>query len=145
MPETVPVASKWRRLRVLSQETRSEPLPERLFLSANEKTGLSLNVDITRSCHGKTPACVAYCYGQSGQCSFPNAVRQYARNYERLQFLATAPQAVVDEEADAIAEACRRRALDFFRVNGVGDLLPGHAVLLRLVCCERVRCRFLVR
>lgn len=119
---TTPPKEKWRRLKMYGEE--SVAVPDRLFISDNEKTGCSLNVAMVGSCR-PTSACYEDCYGLGGPVAFPYAVRRYGENLRRLAYLATAPQEEVDAEADCVAGFVAYHRQDFLRINGVGDLVSG--------------------
>jgi len=131
----------WEKFKALSKEVSvasSSPVVSptlngsvrgRLFVSHNEKTGLSVNVGMVGSCR-PTRECSRYCYGLWGPASFPLAVRRYAENLNCFALLARAPIAELEFEADVLAARTVFLGQDFIRWNGVGDLVPGAVRLI---------------
>ena len=120
----------------LIQTVESEELPLKLHLTANSKTGISIDFAIHQTC---TPTAVcmgvgdnsASCYALRGFMSFPNAVRMHARNQRLAAYLETAPYREVRRVADALYSDLPR-GLDWLRWNGAGELSPGAC---RLINC----------
>jgi hypothetical protein len=88
-------------------------------LSTNHKTGISVNLPIM-NCR-PTPRCKAACYACEGPISWENSVRK-----------ALAVDAALRKgEIEGLIWECRR--LQDVRLNGSGDLTPGHVpAVLRL-------------
>lgn len=111
----------------LTQLRRETPLtvvtPTALYLSTNAKTGASINTAIALTCR-PTKACASYCYGLGGRIRLKPALRRQADNVARFDFLASAPEEVVREEARRLATRVLRKQ-NFLRFFGVGDLQPG--------------------
>lgn len=124
--------ARWRRLRVLTDRYQAEPALPFLFLSHNDKTGLSINLPIVGTCR-PTRACRSYCYGLGGPIAFPFAIRRERQNLDRLVVLESAPLQDVEREADFLAFRVQQAEQDFLRINGVGDLVLGMVRLLPVV------------
>lgn len=113
------------KLRVLQEKTphiEPDDAPDILFLSTNDKTGLSINASIAESCR-PTPACSVYCYGLDGRIAMPAALRRQAEN-SALFGIGEDDWAQLADEAMGIAHVVSRQQ-DFLRMFGVGDLQPG--------------------
>lgn len=108
------------RLKVLSPEAAA---PTTLWISANEKTGASINVPIVGTCR-PTKSCASYCYGLAGPISFGPALQRQYQNLKRFEALESASEEELREEVNRVYYAIhpRYRYLRFF---GVGDLTPG--------------------
>lgn len=112
-----------RKLRVVRDHTPEvDHVVDQLMVSKNEKTGVSINASIARSCR-PTRACASYCYGLEGRLRFPAALAAQARN---SAFFETATEAQLIEEAKRVGRKVLR-SQDFVRMFGVGDLQPGSA------------------
>lgn len=114
------MSEKMRRLRAATPHVAPEDVPDRVYLSKNDKTGISVNTSIIESCR-PTPACSIYCYGLEGRIAMPAALRRQAENaavfaLENLGQLA-------DEAMDVTHVVARQQS--FLRMFGVGDLQPG--------------------
>jgi len=96
--------------------------PDVLFLSKNDKTGLSINASIARSCR-PTPACSVYCYGLDGRIAMPAALRRQAENSAVFSLDEGDWGTLADEATDVCHVVARQQ--DFLRMFGVGDLQPG--------------------
>ena len=94
-----------------------------LFLSANSKTGYSINTAIPLTCR-PTAACAQYCYGLEGRSIMLPAFRRQVGNAQRFAALETAPNLNLIYEALSVAEQVLRKQ-NFLRFFGVGDLQPG--------------------
>lgn len=66
----------------------------------------------------------ARCYALGGFMSFPNAIKQQARNQRLVETLVAAPPRKVKAVADALYFDLPRKH-DWLRWNGAGDLSPG--------------------
>ncbi len=111
------------KLKVLREATpviEEDDVPDTLFLSNNDKTGLSINTSIVRTCR-PTPACSVYCYGLVGRIAMPASLRRQAENAAMFSIEEWAQLA---DEAVDIAHVVSRQQ-DFLRMFGVGDLQPG--------------------
>lgn len=119
-------SEKWRRLKVLTTEyVASVGNVTTLYLSKNEKTGLSINLPVALTCFGRTKACTAYCYATQSRLAMSMSLVRQVQNYVRFEHLATAPIADVVQEADRIAGGVSYFGHSFLRVFGSGDLQPG--------------------
>lgn len=110
-------------MKVLRENTpviAEEDIPDTLFLSKNDKTGLSINTSIARTCR-PTPACSVYCYGLDGRITMPASLQRQAEN--AAMFSIEEWGQLADEAMD-IAHVVSRQQ-DFLRMFGVGDLQPG--------------------
>lgn len=117
------------RLHILQHETVAPTeIPPRLYLSHNSKTGYSVNTAIALTCR-PTRLCRAYCYGLEGRIRMAASLRRQTENFTRFEFLDTAPQETVDEEAARLAGVVLRRQ-NFLRFFGVGDLQLGSVRLI---------------
>jgi len=108
----------------LYQEALAAPLENQLYLSANAKTGVSVNFPIIGTCQ-PTKGCAEYCYAGSGMLQFPGPLKAQMRNLRLAKHLATASQVEVDFAADALYHGVRSNGQDWLRWNGVGDLTKG--------------------
>lgn len=115
------MTTKWKLLQ------RDTPTPDRaptqLFLSANDKTGLSINTAIAYTCK-PTKACSTYCYGLESRIRMQPALRRQVENYARFELLERAHGDVVLHEVRVVAALVRPHQ-DFLRFFGVGDLQRG--------------------
>ena len=98
------------------------------LLSANGKTGVSINFPISQTCR-PTKICGDTCYAANPQApsTWPKSLIKWLRNYYFV--CNTPPEKVADLMAKELRSAKKlwdRRGvtLDFLRVNGVGDLFP---------------------
>jgi len=110
--------------RVLPVLNSNNNIPNSIRLSDNGKTGISINVSIPMTCN-PTKECMDYCYGFRGPIAFKASVALQAANARRLVYLETASEEEVAVEAKKIAEAVLKMNQNWFRWNGVGDLIPG--------------------
>ena len=129
----------------LIQSVESEELPQKLHLTENSKTGISIDFAIHRTCV-PTKVCMgvgdasAGCYALRGFLSFPNAVKHHARNQRLADYLEKAPYREVIRVANALYSEIPR-GVDWIRWNGAGDLSPGAC---RLINCITARYEDLV-
>lgn len=100
-------------------------------LSANSKTGVSINVAIARTCR-PTKACAEYCYGLVGRLTYDAALAAQARN---AAFFADADKAVLRHEARRIGRHVLKKQ-DFVRMFGVGDLQSGSVFFTTVLAGE---------
>lgn len=114
--------SKLKVIRDATPEVSVEDTPDTLFLSANDKTGMSINASIRDSCR-PTPACSVYCYGLVGRIAMPAALRRQAENSALFNLDEENWSALADEAMDVTHVVARQQ--DFLRMFGVGDLQPG--------------------
>jgi hypothetical protein len=114
--------TKMRVLRDNTPHIEPDDAPDTLFLSKNDKTGLSINASIAESCR-PTPACSVYCYGLDGRIALPAALRRQAEN-SALFAIGDEDWGQLADEAMDIAHVVSRQQ-DFLRMFGVGDLQPG--------------------
>lgn len=114
--------SKLKVLRETTPVIDVEDAPDTLFLSTNDKTGLSINASIAATCR-PTPACSVYCYGLDGRIAMPAALRRQAENAALFSVDEGDWSRLADEAMD-IAHVVSRQQ-DFLRMFGVGDLQPG--------------------
>jgi hypothetical protein len=112
--------SKLKSLRDATPDIDLDDAPDTLFLSKNDKTGLSINTSIAKSCR-PTPACSVYCYGLDGRIRMPASLQRQAEN--AAMFSVEEWGQLADEAMD-IAHVVSRQQ-DFLRMFGVGDLQPG--------------------
>lgn len=112
--------SKLKVLRDVTPMVEADDAPDTLFLSKNDKTGISINTSIARTCR-PTPACSVYCYGLDGRIRMPAALQRQAEN--SAMFSVEEWGQLADEAMD-IAHVVSRQQ-DFLRMFGVGDLQPG--------------------
>jgi len=132
--------SLWKRSRQrhlqLIQEVDDEEIPSKLHLTANSKTGSSIDFAIHKTCR-PTAVCSgigedsAGCYALRGFMGFPNSVRQHARNQRLADHLATASIREVRRVTDALYSDLPR-VREWLRWNGAGDLSLGAC---RLINC----------
>ena len=99
-----------------------DAVPGTLFLSKNDKTGVSINASIRDSCR-PTPDCAVYCYGLVGRIAMPAALQRQAEN-SALFSIDEGDWAQLADEAVDVAHVVSRQQ-DFLRMFGVGDLQPG--------------------
>lgn len=114
--------SKMRVIREATPVVEPDDAPDTLFLSKNDKTGLSINTSIAATCR-PTPACSVYCYGLDGRIAMPAALRRQAEN-SALFSADMAEWGQLADEAMDVAHVVSRQQ-DFLRMFGVGDLQPG--------------------
>ena len=104
-------------------QTLKVPPLKSLFLSANSKTGFSINTAIPLTCR-PTAACAQYCYGLEGRSIMLPAFRRQIGNAQRFAALESAPDLNLIYEAIGVAEQVLPKQ-NFLRFFGVGDLQPG--------------------
>lgn len=121
------------KLKVIREATpviAEEDAPDTLFLSKNDKTGMSINTSIARTCR-PTPACSVYCYGLVGRIAMPSALQRQAEN--AAMFSVEEWGQLADEAMD-IAHVVSRQQ-DFLRMFGVGDLQSGSVYFINQLSC----------
>lgn len=123
---------KFRRLQLATPDTVE--VPERLFLSDNSKTGLSINVSIAKSCR-PTPACMTYCYGLESRIRMSAALRKQVDNFNRFDYLGKTSERNVYREALGLAYEVQAQQ-DFLRFFGVGDLQLGSVRFINVMAIE---------
>jgi hypothetical protein len=123
---------KFRRLQLATPDVVETP--ERLFLSNNSKTGLSINVSIAKSCR-PTPACMQYCYGLESRIRMTAALRKQVENYNRFEYLERTSERNVFREALGLAYEVQAQQ-DFLRFFGVGDLQRGSVRFINVLALE---------
>ena len=129
--QKVATAKKWRRLRVLTDDSTGVARQrEHVYISRNSKTGASVNLPPATTCTNISPECARYCYSLVGPISMKSSVRTHVENELLLRALEALPQAAVDSEADYVAAELKERGLNFLRINGVGELVPGTVRLI---------------
>ena len=116
------MSSRMKVLREATPDIPEEEVPETLFLSKNDKTGLSINASIAESCR-PTPDCAIYCYGLVGRIAMPSALRRQAENSALFSIDDGQWGQLADEAMDITHVVARQQ--DFLRMFGVGDLQPG--------------------
>jgi len=105
--------------------------PGRSLLSANAKTGCSLDFPVGHTC-SPTPLCSAVCYafhgpkGAPAPAAWTKSLRKRLRN---MRYIQLAPPRVAAERISREQREMQRRwekraRLDFLRVNGSGELFP---------------------
>lgn len=102
-----------------------DDVPERLFVSKNDKTGWSINTSIAQTC-SPTRACAEYCYGLGGRIVMPAALRRQAEN--TAFFDKQTPQVITNEAIDIVHVVSRTH--NFLRMFGVGDLQLGSVLFI---------------
>jgi hypothetical protein len=107
-------------LRLATPEIVVDDIPDRLFLSKNDKTGMSINTSIAMTCR-PTPGCSVYCYGLGGRIAMPAALQRQAEN--AAMFGIEEWGQLADEAMDVAHVVSRQQ--DFLRMFGVGDLQAG--------------------
>lgn len=115
------MTKKMKVLRDATPEIEVDDIPDRLFLSKNDKTGWSINTSIAMTCKGMTRACSVYCYGLSGRIRMPAALQRQAEN---AAMFGVEEWGQLADEAMDIAHVVSRQQ-DFLRMFGVGDLQLG--------------------
>lgn len=125
--------SRPRHLKIIS-EVDQEPLPDRLHITANSKTGVSIDFAVHLTC-SPTQVCMGYgeesagCYALQGFMTFPNAVKHHVRNQRLMEDLvARKPQEVLQVATKLWADL--PRGVDWIRWNGAGDLSLGAVRLI---------------
>jgi hypothetical protein len=113
-------AKKMKVLRDATPEIDVDHIPDRLFLSKNDKTGWSINTSIAMTCR-PTPGCAVYCYGLGGRISMPASLQRQAEN--AAMFGIEEWGQLADEAMDITHVVSRQQ--DFLRMFGVGDLQLG--------------------
>jgi hypothetical protein len=109
-------------IRDATPEVADDDIPDMLFLSNNDKTGISINASIARSCR-PTPACGVYCYGLDGRIAMPAALKRQAENSAMFGMDPESWGTLADEATDVCHVVSRQQ--DFLRMFGVGDLQSG--------------------
>lgn len=133
MTESLWKRSRLRHLPILHEDVE---LPQKLHLTRNSKTSISIDFPIHATCR-PTAVCMgvgdnsASCYALKGFQSFPNAVRAQARNQALVDHLAISPLSEVRRVVDALYSDLPR-GMAWLRWNGAGDLTPGAC---RLINC----------
>lgn len=135
MPRSTWETSRPRHLAII-QSVQPEGPPSKLHLTKNSKTGISIDFPIHATCRptsvcmgaGENSAC---CYALRGFMTFPNAVKQQARNQMLVEYLSSAPYTEVRRVADALWSDLPR-GTSWLRWNGAGELSPGAC---RLINC----------
>ncbi len=112
--------SKLKVLREATPDVAPDDAPDTLFLSKNDKTGMSINTSIAHTCR-PTPACSVYCYGLEGRIRMPAALQRQAEN--AAMFSVEEWGQLADEAMDITHVVSRQQ--DFLRMFGVGDLQDG--------------------
>lgn len=102
-----------------------------LFISANGKTGRSINTSIAYTCQ-PTKACADYCYGMEGRLRYPAALASQVRNTE---FFEKASEVELLREARRVGQRVLKRQ-KFIRMFGVGDLQKGSAFFVTCLARE---------
>lgn len=113
---------KMKKLRNATPEIDLDHVPDRLFLSKNDKTGISINTSIALTCR-PSRGCAIYCYGLGGRITMPAALQRQAEN-AALFGIDTQEWGQLADEAMDIAHVVSRQQ-DFLRMFGVGDLQLG--------------------
>lgn len=116
------LTSKLKVLRDATPVVADDDVPDMLFLSKNDKTGMSINTSITHTCR-PTPACSIYCYGLEGRIRMPAALQRQAENAAMFGVDDDNWGQLADEAMDVAHVVSRQQ--DFLRMFGVGDLQPG--------------------
>lgn len=112
--------SKLKVLRDITPSVDEDDTPDTLFLSKNDKTGMSINTSIAHTCR-PTPACSIYCYGLDGRIRMPASLQRQAEN---AAVFSIEEWGQLADEAMDIAHVVSRQQ-DFLRMFGVGDLQAG--------------------
>jgi hypothetical protein len=113
---------KLKALRSKTPIIAAEDIPDRLFLSKNDKTGWSINTSIAQTCR-PSPGCAIYCYGLGGRIGMPAALQRQAENTAAFG-VSTREWGQLADEAIDIAHVVSRQQ-NFLRMFGVGDLQLG--------------------
>lgn len=116
-----------KRLRLPVIDQNSSP-PQRIYVSENSKTGMSVNTPIVGTCK-PTKACSSYCYGLTGPISFKPSLRKQFDNLKRFEYLETVCSSDLQKEASRIYHTVRPEHT-YLRFFGVGDLTPGSVRLI---------------
>jgi hypothetical protein len=114
-------ANRMKSLRQATPVIDEDDVPDRLFLSKNDKTGISINASIAATCTAMTRACSVYCYGLGGRIRLPAALQRQAENSALFDLNEWGQLA--DEAMDITHVVSRQQ--DFLRMFGVGDLQLG--------------------
>jgi hypothetical protein len=122
--------TKLKMLREATPVVADDDAPATLFLSKNDKCGVSINTSIARTCR-PTSACSVYCYGLEGRIRMPAALQRQAEN--AAMFSVEEWGQLADEAMD-IAHVVSRQQ-DFLRMFGVGDLQPGSVYFINQLSC----------
>lgn len=117
------MSTKMKQLRLATPVVEADDAPDRLFLSKNDKTGLSINASIARTCTAMTRACSVYCYGLGGRIRLPAALQRQAENTAFFSMEDGEWGQLADEAMDITHVVSRQQ--DFLRMFGVGDLQLG--------------------
>lgn len=115
-------APKMARIREKTPAIDADHVPDRLFLSKNDKTGWSINTSIALTCR-PSPGCSVYCYGLGGRIAMAGALKRQTEN-SAMFGIETEEWGQLADEAVDIAHVVSRQQ-DFLRMFGVGDLQPG--------------------
>lgn len=133
MTDSTWAKSRSRHLAIIDSVDEEE-LPAKLHLTANSKTGISIDFSIHTTCR-PTAVCMgvgsdsAACYALRGFMSFPNAVKHHARNQRLMEYLETSSTTEVQRVASALWSDLPR-GTKWLRWNGAGDLTPGAVRLI---------------
>lgn len=126
--------TKPRHLQIIRDAESEEELPRRLHVTANSKTGVSVDFPVHATCR-PTRVCMgegkdsAPCYALVGFMTYGNTVRCHARNQRLVDYLASAPYSEVIRVADDLWHQLPR-GRDWLRWNGAGDLTTGACRLI---------------
>lgn len=123
-------------LREIARATDDE-LAAKPMLSVNAKTGVSLDVAISLTCH-PTPVCMSVCYAgtPSAAATWTKSRRKRIRNTEIIRRDPLAAAERVVREYVRFAGRFERqfgRRHDFLRINGSGDLFPESVVMVNAI------------
>lgn len=120
------VRMKRRFLPMLQERTEAVGIPEKIYLSSNTKTGISVNVNIAGTCN-PTKLCMSTCYAMRGPMVFKQSQLRQMENFILFQHLETAPEETVVRVVHELAKDVMRgrNPQGWFRWNGSGDLIPG--------------------
>lgn len=125
--ETHNMSNRMKKIRESTPVILDDNIPNTLFLSDNDKTGLSINASIRDSCR-PTPACAVYCYGLIGRITMPASLKRQAENSALFNIDEDNWARLADEAMDIVHVVSRQQ--NFLRMFGVGDLQPGSAYFI---------------
>lgn len=113
-------------LPMLQERQATVGIPEKIYLSSNTKTGISINVSIAGTCN-PTKLCMSSCYAMRGPMVFSESQKRQTENFILFQYLETAPESEVVRIVHELAKDVQRgrNPQNWFRWNGSGDLIPG--------------------
>lgn len=107
------------------QEVKNKPkLPEKIYLSKNTKTGISINVSIAETC-SPTKLCMNSCYAMRGPIVFRNSQLRQVENTVLFKHLEFAPRRELDKIVNLLAEEIYTSKQEWVRWNASGDLING--------------------